>query len=581
MDNTLIQRINEETDIVALASEFMSLTKRGKNYMGLCPFHDEKTPSFSVSPEKHLAFCMGCRKGGSPIQFFSQIKNISFGDAANELAQRLGITYKKEVKIVDPNQKYYDLMQDTTEFYKFALMNSEAGQEALKYLKNRGLTDEDINHFEIGYAPSKIDALYQMLKTKKHFVSDMMSLGLVKQNEEGEYYDVFRSRIMFPIKNEKGLIVGFSGRTTDKNEVAKYVNSTETPIFKKGETLYHYTESIRPAVKQKYVILNEGFFDVIQTYKSGLEAVVASMGTAITKHQAQLIKRITDLVVIAYDGDNAGLNATIKAIPVLREAGLKISILGLPEKLDPDEYIKKYGYEKYRNLYLNNLVDPYLFSYAFFSKGKDFTKADDQLSFKKQLSNVLKGADQIILDFYERKTFDEFNIKLGLSSNKVVAAVKKAVEKELNASENRASSAFDFMMKDLFQRSYWLDKLRNEISIYHITNKLHKELYKELDKYYQDYQVSELDPDFYLNHITKYQEEVKTYLNSLNVRKKIRINDYKAIDEGIIRIKIYQNYLLLSDLLYELERAKDIETRDELLIKIQELQKITKEGTIA
>src|SRR5690606_1708454 len=191
MDQAIITRIIEETDIVALASEFMSLSKRGKNYMGLCPFHDEKTPSFSVSPEKHLAKCMGCGKGGNTIQFYSQIKNISFEEAAIELGARLGLNVKKVKVQIDPNDKLYALMEDASSFYRFALKNSEAGSKALEYLKKRDLSDDDIEHFEIGYAPNQSDALYQLLKSKNYTVTDMMNLGLVKQASDGSYYDVF------------------------------------------------------------------------------------------------------------------------------------------------------------------------------------------------------------------------------------------------------------------------------------------------------------------------------------------------------------------------------------------------------
>src|SRR5690606_4633299 len=368
MDQAILTRIIEETDIVALASEFMSLTKRGKNYMGLCPFHDEKTPSFSVSPEKHLAKCMGCGKGGNTIQFYQQIKNLSFEEAAVELGERLGIEVKHTKVQKDPNEKLYALMEDASIFYRFALKNTEAGNKALEYLQGRDLKDEDIEHFEIGFAPNQTDALYQMLKSKNYTVTAMMTLGLVKQAPDGSYYDVFRARVTFPVKNDKGRIIGFSARTLNPKEVAKYVNSPETKIFKKGETLYHFTDALSPAVKQKYVILHEGFFDVIASYKANLKATVATMGTALTKEQAALIKRVSNHVVIAYDGDKAGIEATLKAIPHLRAAGLNISILALPAKLDPDEFVKKYGIEKYAKLYDEKLLDPYQFGYSIFKQ---------------------------------------------------------------------------------------------------------------------------------------------------------------------------------------------------------------------
>lgn len=571
MENSVIQRINEETDIVALASEFMSLTKRGKNYMGLCPFHDEKTPSFSVSPEKHLAKCMGCGKGGNAITFYQQIKNISFIEAANDLAKRLGLEVKEEKKVVNPNQNLYDLMKEASAFYEFALTNSEAGSEAYKYLLDRGLTPEDIKHFEIGFAPSKKDALYQLLKSKKYFVSDMMSLGLVKQNEEGEYYDVFRSRIMFPVKDQLGQIVGFSGRSILKDEVAKYVNSTETKIFKKGELVYHYLESKRPAVKQKFVILAEGFFDVIATYKSGLEAVVATMGTALTKHQAELIKRLTDHVVIAYDGDKAGQNATLKAIPVLRKEGLKISILALPEKLDPDEYIKKYGNEKYKNLFETNLVDPYLFGYTMFKKNRDFSRADDILDFKKQMTSLLSHADQTVLEYYQRKIFDELNIKIFLTEIQKELPVKKNIE--VKKVITRAENAVSMILINLLKERRFLDKVQYHVHLTDIHNKNQRQLYKDICKYYQINQVDFIDINkFYEAYVTN-KEDLQNYINRIEFKNNILIKTDKDFEKYIDTIKSYEKDLELIDLKNQLEKADEIERKNELLLKIQELSK--------
>src|SRR5690606_15039449 len=336
---------------------------------------------------------------------------------AVELGERLGIEVKHTKVQKDPNEKLYALMEDASIFYRFALKNTEAGNKALEYLQGRDLTDEDIEHFEIGFAPNQTDALYKMLKSKNYTVADMMSLGLVKQAPDGSYYDVLRARLTFPVKNDKGRIIGFSARTLNPKEVAKYVNSPETKIFKKGETLYHFTDALSPAVKQKYVILHEGFFDVIASYKSNLKASVATMGTALTKEQAALIKRVSNHVVVAYDGDKAGIEATLKAIPHLRQAGLNISILSLPSKLDPDEFVKKYGIEKYAKLYDEKLLDPYQFGYSIFKQNKDFTRADDITKFKREMDSILKGSNQTILAFYQKLVKEELGIDLFLTRN--------------------------------------------------------------------------------------------------------------------------------------------------------------------
>jgi DNA primase len=213
MDNKLIELINEKTPIVDLVSEFVSLQKAGKNYRGLCPFHQEKTPSFFVSPEKNICKCYGCGEGGSPINFYRKIKNISFQEAAEELAEKAGIEIEKTKRQKDPYESFYQLLHEVKEFYKFNLKNSEKGQKALDYLYKRELSDEIIEHFEIGYAPEHSDALYKLLNDKGYQVSDMIKLGVVKQKDDGSYYDLFSNRIIFPITNAKGSVVGFSGRT--------------------------------------------------------------------------------------------------------------------------------------------------------------------------------------------------------------------------------------------------------------------------------------------------------------------------------------------------------------------------------
>ena len=230
------------------------------------------------------------------------------------------------------------------------------GKKALEYLHQREMTDEQIKHFEIGLAPKeKGDSLYQLLNNKGFDEMTLMSAGLIKSRDDGTYYDLMTNRVTFPIHDELDRVVGFSGRTQDKNDQIKYLNTPETKVFKKGEVLYHYSKSTRDIRLKKHVILHEGFFDVIASYKAGLGNAVATMGTALTKNQAKLIKSATSKIIIAYDGDKAGINATIKAIPILIEAGLMVEVLSIPDGLDPDDFYKEYGATKYEELYLVNI----------------------------------------------------------------------------------------------------------------------------------------------------------------------------------------------------------------------------------
>ncbi|MGE4320788.1 MAG: DNA primase [Acholeplasmataceae bacterium] len=403
MDQKLIDEINSKTQILDVVSEFVDLQKRGKNYMGLCPFHDEKTPSFSVSPEKNICKCMGCGEGGNPINFYRKIKNISLQEAAEVLAERAGIEIKKTVVKKNPNEKLFKMMEEASTFYQFNLKNSKAGEEAYDYLIKRELSPKTIDHFKLGYAPSFGDTLYQVLKDKGYAVSDMIKLGIVKQNNDGKYYDLFSDRVIFPVTDPEGRVVGFSGRTLSSKDQVKYINSPETVIFKKGFLLYHLYESLSDIRKTKQIILFEGFFDVISSYQAGITNGVATMGTALTKNQAQLMRKYSPSVVVAYDGDSAGLKATDHAIPLLEQTGIKTEVLVIPDKMDPDEFIKNYGPERYETLYGEFVVDPYQFRFDYYRQGLDLKNTNDVKLFKTRVTKMLVGADPAIIAIYKNR----------------------------------------------------------------------------------------------------------------------------------------------------------------------------------
>ena len=411
MDHKLIEEINSKTPILDLVSEFVDLQKRGKNYMGLCPFHDEKSPSFSVSPEKNICKCMGCGEGGNPINFYRKIKNISFEAAAEALAERAGIEVKKTVVKKNPYEKLYEMMDETAAFYSFNLKNSKAGQVAYDYLLKRHTEPNTIDHFRLGYAPAYGDTLYKVLKDKGYAVSDMIKLGIVKQDQNGKYYDLFSDRVIFPITNPDGQVVGFSGRTLSKKEQVKYINSPETIIFKKGQLMYHLNEGLSEIRKSKQIVLFEGFFDVISSYQAGVKNGVATMGTALTRQQAALLRRFSPSIVVAYDGDAAGQKATDHAIPILEKTGLKTEVLVIPEKMDPDEFINAYGPEKYEQLFGEFITDPYQFRYEYYKQGLNLSNANDVKSYKQKITQMLRGADPAIVSIYKHRLATQLNIK--------------------------------------------------------------------------------------------------------------------------------------------------------------------------
>lgn len=429
MEEKLIQEINEKTPILDLVSEFVSLSKRGKNYMGLCPFHQEKTPSFSVSPEKNIAKCMSCGEGGTPINFYRKIKNISFEEAAQDLALRAGIQIKTVHIQKEPYEKEYKLMEEVTNFYQFNLKHSEKGHEVLNYLQKREVSESIINHFRLGCAPTYGNTLYQLLKDKGYETTDMIKLGVVKQSDDGTYYDLFSDRLIFPITDPKGHVVGFSGRTLNPKDTVKYINSPETVIFKKGSLLYHLYEASSSIRKSKQAILYEGFFDVISSYGAGIENGIASMGTALTKDHAKLIKQMTSSVIIAYDGDSAGLKASDQAISVLEKEGLKIEVLTIPEEMDPDDFIKAYGPESYENLFAEFLKDPYQFRYSYYKMGKNLQNANDIKTFKTDVMHMLSHADGSIRAIYLKKLSDELGIPIDEITRTKTPVLTKPIQK--------------------------------------------------------------------------------------------------------------------------------------------------------
>ena len=396
-----INEIIDKTDMVGLVSEFVTLQKRGKNYFGLCPFHADQTPSFSVSPSKKIAKCMSCGEGGNPINFLRKIKNVSFEEACFLLADRVGVQLErtKTVKHVDENSKYYEINQVAQKFYEHFLHNSQSGKEALEYLNKRGLDLETIKMFGIGLAPKNYTTLTKVLSDKGYSLTDAHDIGLITR-KENDYYDMFFNRIMFPIIDEAGHVLGFSGRVFDGDTSGgKYVNTQETVIYKKGEMLYNLNNAIPHIRKMGRVILCEGQMDVISLSNAGIKEVVCSLGTALTEQQAALIKKYSNNVLICYDGDSAGIKATGKAFNLLK--GLTVNSITLPNGMDPDEYLKSRGKDSFLEFIESNQKDVYGFLYSNAFVNRNLNVAYDYEEVKKTVFNLLyKSGSSLLVEKY-------------------------------------------------------------------------------------------------------------------------------------------------------------------------------------
>lgn len=390
IDQSVINEIKDKTDILDLVSEYVKLEKRGRNYIGLCPFHDEKTPSFTVSEDKQICHCFGCKKGGNVFQFTQEIKDLSFVEAVKELGERINISvdignssdYTSQIASNDLTMiEMHELMH---EYYQYALLKTVEGEEALNYLTKRGFTEELIKSRGIGYAPNHTHFCHDFLQQKGYDIELAYEAGLLSRNEENfSYFDRFRDRIMFPLNNAQGRIVGYSGRTYN-NQEPKYLNSPETPIFQKRRLLYNLDNARKHIRKNDEAILLEGFMDVIKSDSSGLKPVIASMGTAISDEHITVLKKLTSHITLMFDGDFAGQEATIKTGQHLLQQGFNVFVVQLPKDMDPDEYITKYGNEKFLE-YVNNEKKSFIIYKV--NKHKDEI-ANNDLAYERYLKEV-------------------------------------------------------------------------------------------------------------------------------------------------------------------------------------------------
>lgn len=415
----LIEKVQHAVDIIDVISEYVQLKKQGRNYFGLCPFHGENTPSFSVSPEKQIFHCFGCGAGGNVFSFLMQIEGYSFIEAVQVVAQKAGVELPEDSSLLQEQKtiknSHAEAMINAHEllkkFYHHLLVNTKDGQKALDYLLQRGFTIELIEKFEIGYSLDSWDFAFKYLSQKGFHPSLLERAGLlIRKESDGSYFDRFRNRIMFPIKNHQGKTVAFSGRALG-GEQPKYLNSPETDIFHKGRILYNFHQA-RPYIrKHQKAVLFEGFADVISSVHAGVENSIATMGTSLTEEQAKLLGRSGATVVICYDSDSAGVEATFRAANMLQEANCHVKVAMLPDGYDPDDYIRTHGKEKFRDDVIGASVSLMAFKMNYFRKGKNLQDEDEQKQYIEQVIEELSSLEsEIEEELYLAQLADEFAI---------------------------------------------------------------------------------------------------------------------------------------------------------------------------
>ncbi len=423
----VISEIKYKNEIAEIISPYVNLKRRGRNLVGLCPFHNEKTPSFTVYPENGSFYCFGCGVGGDIFTFTSMIENLDYIESVKLLAERSGVDIPEsgyDNSMSRLKTTILEINRETARFYHKYLFTA-GGKWALDYLTGRGLTLQTIKHFGLGCAPDSWDELINHLKSKGYSLSDMFQANVVSKNSRGGYFDRFRNRVVFPIINLRGNVIAFSARAnpSDTKAAGKYVNTSDTPVYKKSENLYGFNFAKNHCSER--IILVEGNMDVISLHQAGFENTVAALGTAFTIEQAKLLSRYTKEIVITLDADAAGQKAVKRALETLKDSGMPIRVLVIPDGKDPDDFIKKNSPEKFKAL-LEGAVTDIEYKLYMESAGIDFTKNDGGLLYLKKAAAVLaETSDSLTVDLYAGKLSERF----GVSKQTILNTVKEIKNK--------------------------------------------------------------------------------------------------------------------------------------------------------
>ena len=417
--------------IEEVVGQYVNLKRSGSNLMGLCPFHSEKSPSFSVSPDKGLFYCFGCHKGGSVIGFEMEIEGLSYGDAVRALAQRAGMDVPEDEEnreLYQKQERLWALNKEAARFFVKELYGP-FGREGLAYAQKRGMSKGTLTRFGIGFAPNDRRNLCDAMRAKGYTEEELLASGLALKKDRG-LYDCFRNRLMFPIIDVRGNVIGFGGRVMDDSK-PKYLNSPDTLVFNKRKNLFAL--NIAKKSKLDYLILVEGYMDAIALHQYGFDCAVASLGTSLTDEHARLISRYTKQIVLIYDGDEAGQNATKRAIPMLERAGLQVKVLQMRDAKDPDEYLKKYGADKFRIL-LEDSANRVEYQLRAIQKKYDLRVDDDRIKFIEEASDLISTLPNAVQrEVYGNRVAEA----AGISSESMKIETEKSVKRRMNQEKRK------------------------------------------------------------------------------------------------------------------------------------------------
>lgn len=462
-----INEVKEKNDIVDVISLYTTLKKNGNNYTGLCPFHSEKTPSFSVSADKQVYHCFGCGEGGTIIQFVEKIENYDFVETIKFLAQRANIPLPDDNSF---ESEEFNLKKKILEMNKIAAkqyfmnLSSEEGKKAYYYLRQRGITNETIKEFGLGYSKNEWNGIYNILKSKGYKNNEILKSGLCIE-KNGRIFDFFRDRVMFPVMDIRGNVVAFGGRIMS-DQKPKYLNTGETPVFKKKQLLFNFNKAKNTELD--YFILMEGYMDVISVYQAGFKNAVASLGTAFCEDHSRLLKRFKDKVIISYDNDEAGREASKKAVKILKKDGINVKILRIKGAKDPDELIKKFGREAYQSC-IESSMSSFLFDIMNIYPKNGFIDEEDKIEFLKKAINILSSLNNPLeIEVYAKKLSELTKI----SYDNILVQLKRNQKREKNKNEKnfgndyipKKRDAESAMIKMIVENPSYFAKIKGRIT---------------------------------------------------------------------------------------------------------------------
>ena len=527
-----INEIRNSVNIVDVISSYIPLTPKGKNYFGVCPFHDDNNPSMSVSPSKQIYKCFSCGATGTVFKFIMDYENVSFMEAVKKVADMGGITVnigkvhkKREFPAL---REIYDL---SLKFY-INNLNTSAGKEAKEYLNSRNINENVIKEFQIGLALKK-DVLSKIL-IKKFKPEDVLKSGLVGKNDRG-YYDLFYERIMFPLYDLEGNPVAYSGRIYNRQDNSKYFNTRETEIFKKGELIYNYHRAKDESRRKNQVIVMEGFMDVIRAYTVGIQNVIATMGTAVTDIQAHLIKRMAKEIILCFDGDEAGAKATMACSNELIKIGVTPKVIRLEDNLDPDEYIQKYGKEAFERK-INNPISVMDFKLSYLKSGKDLNSNVDKAQYINELiAELNKIDDDILKELTIKKVATELDIDDNLIrrhlDKKEVKQIKKNIQPIITTKYEKAESSLVYYM---LKSPEVISMYNNKVT--YIPTKEYRLLAREISAFYKHFGfINEAD---FIDYI-ECEPELMATINKVNKNNSKETYTLEEIEDYIDVIKDY------------------------------------------